>query len=139
MARGVVIVTGVNRDPTFLKEEAMRNQWEKVHHEKCGQLDIYFSWTWEEDSLRDHFPDDSEDEIKKIVNKINQGELTWFMAKVEARKCGVKLAYDILGGCLYGDPLDFVKANDYYADMKEAVIEKASVKLVELFTYKEEV
>jgi len=134
-----VIVTGVNRNPTFLKEKAMSDTWERVHHEKCGQFDIYFSWTYENDSLRDHYPDDSDDQIKEIATKINRGEMTWFVAKVEAHKCGIELAYEIIGGCLYADPLDFVKDNDYYADLKENVIEEASVKLVELFTYKEDV
>jgi len=117
----------------------MDKEWKRVHHEKCGQFDIYFSWTYENASLRDHYPDDSDDQIKKIATKINRGETTWFVAKVEAHKCGIELASDIIGGCLYDDPLDFVKDNDYYADLKENVIEEASDKLVELFTYQEDV
>jgi len=114
----------------------MSDQWERVHHEKCGQFDIFFSWTYENDSLRDHFEDD---EIKELVSKVNRGEMTWFVARVDACKCGIELASDILGGCLYADPMDFVRDSDYYADMKASVIEQASVKLVELFTYKEDV
>ena len=113
----------------------MSDTWERAHHEKCGQFDIYFSWTYENYSLRDHFEDD---DIKELVSKVNRGEMTWFVARVDACKCGIELASDILGGCLYADPMDFVRDNDYYADMKASVIEQASVKLVELFTYKEE-
>jgi hypothetical protein len=118
----------------------MSRTWNVVHTEKCGQFDIYFSWAHEDDySFRDHFPDDTEDELAEMERKIERRDMTWFMAKVTADKCGIELASDIIGGCLYADPLDFVKDNDYYADMKENVIEQASVKLVELFTYKEEV
>jgi len=118
----------------------MSREWNVVHTEKCGQFDIFFSWSYEDSySIRDHFPDDTEEELEEIERKVERGEMTWFMAKVTADKCGIELAYEIIGGCLYADPLDFVKHDDYYSALKANVIEEASVKLVELFTYKEDV
>ena len=116
----------------------MSEHWRRIHHKKEGQFDIYFSWTYEDSPLSDHFPEESEEQIKDMVKKIDRGDLTWFIAKVSAYKCGIELASDIVGCCLYSDPLEFVRDNDYYADMKERVIEQASVKLVELFTYQGE-
>jgi hypothetical protein len=80
---------------------------------------------------RDLF-DDTVNDIDQICRDIEAARLEWFIAKVSAHKAGVELAADYLGGCLYTDALQFVRDNDYYADMSATVIAEAKTKIQEL-------
>lgn len=66
----------------------------------------------------------TEDEEKELNEKMRNGDLLWFCAKVEASIDGHVLATDYLGACCYESVSDFL-ADGYYTDMKETVFENA--------------
>ena len=67
--------------------------------------------------------------MAEMCRKIDQGLLTWFVARVQAFKHGVLLGTDYLGGNLYEDPADFVKEGDSYGDMVHTVTAEAANKI----------
>jgi hypothetical protein len=69
--------------------------------ERAG-YDIIVDKTWEEIQLRDCF-DDTCFDIRDMENKVNSGELDWFMLRVRVMVEGLELASEYLGGCLYED------------------------------------
>ncbi len=74
---------------------------ELARYEREG-FDVIVDKTWEEISLRDCF-DDSCYDIRDMENKVNSGELDWFMLRVRALVDGHELGSAYLGGCLYED------------------------------------
>ncbi len=74
---------------------------ELARYEREG-FDVIVDKTWEEISLRDCF-DDSCYDIRDMENKVNSGELDWFMLRVRALVDGHELGSAYLGGCLYKD------------------------------------
>lgn len=90
--------------------------------ETVDGFDIVFSTTYETMHPRDNFmPED----VDQICEDIDNGKYEWFVARVQACKHGICLSTDYLGGCLYESPMQFVKDNDYYADMVQSVIKEA--------------
>lgn len=67
---------------------------------------------------------ESEEEEKDLYERIKNGSLLWFVAKVVASKNGIELASDFLGGCCYSSINEFT-ADGYYNDMVETVIKEA--------------
>ena len=65
------------------------------------------------------------DADQNLIKSIENGELCWFVARVQAFKNGILLATDCLGANCYEDPLDFISDSGYYDDMKWTVIEDA--------------
>ena len=66
----------------------------------------------------DHAPDwdMTEEEKAELIGQIERGVMLWFCAKVEAKKAGVTLGVDYLGGCCYRSIEEFMQGG-YYADM----------------------
>ncbi len=91
----------------------------------------------EDDAPEGHFASGDDDADKVICEQIYNGDLTWFVAKVEIATRGIVLATEYLGGCCYKDYRDFITESGYYDDMVEAAIRAADEKLVELCTCKE--
>ena len=56
--------------------------------------------TYEDMHPRDHFEDDTMDEI---IRKIDNGTYEWFMLRVRVLVEGLELGSAYLGGCLYED------------------------------------
>ena len=105
---------------------------ELVHIEEKDGFTIRF-YACEEDSSPDGHFDSGDDEYdQEILDKIADGTYTWFIAKVTASKEGIELADEYLGGCCYDTPMQFVKDNDYYADMVNTVIAEAKNKIAKL-------
>jgi len=75
---------------------------------------------------------ESEQQKQDLLDKIESGELLWFVAKVTASKCGVELAVDYIGGCCYKSIDDFIENSGYYEDMKQTCINNAKEKILEL-------
>ena len=65
------------------------------------------------------------DDAQEIIEKIENGQLEWFCAKVTASKNGVLLAEDYLGACCYKSLSDFINPDCYYGDMVKTVIKEA--------------
>jgi len=108
----------------------MTTYWENVHSETVDGFDIVLSVTPEDDSPDWDF--DSEEDRLDLIEKINNGLLIWFVAKVTASKHGVALGIDCLGGCCYESIEDFVKSGDYYDGMKAESISEANKTLLKL-------
>ena len=79
----------------------------------------------------------TEDEEKELYKKIRNGDLLWFIAKVESSIDGHVLATDYLGGCCYESVEDFIN-DDYYSDMKETVFENACKEIENLIKWSED-
>lgn len=107
--------------------------YETIHTESREGFDIVFSVTHEDAHPRDLFEDF---DLPDVLDGIESGRFEWFIARVQAFKCGVELASDYLGGCLYDSAQKFVDSNDYYADMVQNVIIDARKK-INLLTEKE--
>jgi hypothetical protein len=104
--------------------------YETIHTSKTAGFDIVFSVTHE-----DHQPDwDFEDEADKqdTLDRINSGDLVYFIARVQAFKNGIELGTDYLGGCCYDSYMQFVEASGYYADMVENAISEARANIAKL-------
>lgn len=78
----------------------------------------------------------TEDEEKELNEKIRNGDLLWFCAKVDASIDGHILATDYLGACCYESVSNFINGS-YYSDMKECVFEKACKEIENLIKWSE--
>jgi hypothetical protein len=108
----------------------MNMYYETMHTEKTAGFDIVFSIAEEDHAPYWEF--ESEEERQALLERIADGHLSWFRARVQAFKNGVLLGEDYLGGCCYDSPIQFVNASDYYADMVEEVVRQARNKLADL-------
>ncbi len=90
---------------------------------------IYFEALGEHLTLNELLPDYSEEQLKEIA----QNNVI-FCANVSAYKAGVRLADDVLGGCIYGSEEEFytTHAKDYFEGMCDTVTEQAKLRLPEL-------
>ena len=103
--------------------------WETVHQEEREGYNINLEITHEIESPDWDF--ETEQERKDLIEKINNGNILWFVAKVTAMKHGILLADDYLGGCCYDSIKDFI--NDaYYQDMVDNVLKAAKQKIIDL-------
>lgn len=105
------------------------NNWEQLHTEQNQGFEIQFSITPEDMHPADSFDDSSFDDadgLQKLIEAIENGNLCWFIARVQAFKNGILLATDYLGGNCYENPMDFLDAGGYYDDMKWTVINEAN-------------
>ena len=80
--------------------------------------------------------DISEDELQELNEKIRDGDLLWFCAKVQASIDGHVFATDYLGGCLYESVDEFIN-DDYYNDMRENVFNLACKEIENLIKWSE--
>ena len=79
----------------------MRYYDELAVYEREG-YEIIVDKTWEDIQLRDCFDDGCYD-IAEMEDKVNRGDLDWFMLRVRVLVEGLELDSEYLGGCLYED------------------------------------
>lgn len=96
--------------------------FETIHTETLNGFDIVFSAAPETQAPDWDFQD--EEDKADTLRRIHNGDLAWFVARVQAYKEGVLLAEDHLGGCLYDSCMQFVK-DAYYSDMVMSVSNEA--------------
>jgi hypothetical protein len=104
--------------------------YETIYTDTAAGFDIVFSVTHE-----DFAPDwdfENEEDKQDTMRRIENGDLVWFVARVQAFKNGVLLGTDYLGGCCYDSYMQFVKDGDYYADMVETAISEARQTIAKL-------
>jgi len=106
-----------------------------IHRDTVKGYNITVYAIPEEDSPEGHFASGDDAADKEICDKIYNGDLTWFTAKVEIKVSGVELATEYLGACCYKDYKEFI-TDGYYDDMVTSAIEQADAKLVELCSAK---
>lgn len=82
--------------------------------------------------------DITEDELQELNEKIRNGDLLWFCAKVEASIDGHILGTDYLGGCCYESVEDFIDGGNYI-DMREYVFEESCKAIENLIKWSENI
>ena len=94
----------------------------EIFVESIGGFDIHFEALEEFTSLKELLPEESDEQLKEIYNNN-----AIFCAKVTAKKNGIALASDYLGGCIYESEEDFyIKyKDDYFSEMVQTVINEA--------------
>lgn len=97
--------------------------YETIHTETAAGFDIVFSVAPETDAPDWDF--DSGEDRQDLIDRINDGRMAWFVARVQAFKNGILLGTDYLGGCCYDSPMQFVNASDYYGEMVENAVAEA--------------
>lgn len=100
----------------------MRTYWEESHRETIEGFEIVLFVT-PEDMPPDW--DETEDERANTLRRIENGDLAYFVACVEARREGITLGKTYLGGCCYDSVRQFVREGDYYGDMVHEAIAEA--------------
>ena len=85
-------------------------------------FEVIVDKTWEDISIRDCF-DDSCYNIREMEQKVDRGELDWFMLRVRALIDGHELGSAYLGGCMYEDPRDVLTDGTAEDLIEQAVIE----------------
>jgi hypothetical protein len=104
--------------------------FETMHEKEQDGFTIRLSAAPEDQPIDWDF--ETEQDRLDLLEKIDNGTLVYFIAKVEAIKCGIVLGTDYLGGCCYESVQAFVDEGGYYQDMVDAVILEAGEMIEEL-------
>ena len=76
--------------------------WDELLREQRGDLEIVVDKSWEDIPIRDLF-DDSCYDIKDMEDKVNSGQLDWFMLRARVFVEGLEISDAIVGGFMYED------------------------------------
>ena len=98
------------------------NHFESVHTTEIDGFVIELSVTPETDTPDWDFV--SEEDRQDTLDRINNGYLLWFVAKVTASKLGIVLGTEYLGGCCYERISEFLN-DPYFVDMVDQAIAEA--------------
>ena len=93
--------------------------WETVHAELRDGFKVELAIAPEDKPLTGDY--ESEEQRQELVDRIDNGELLWFVARVTASRHGVTLGTDYLGGCCYDSVQEFLR-DDYYDGMVEEAL-----------------
>lgn len=104
--------------------------YETIHTEKAAGFDIVFSVTPE--YVEPDWDFESEEDRQNTLDRIESGDLVYFVARVQALRNGIELGTEYLGGCCYDSYMQFVQASDYYADMVENAVSEARATIAKL-------
>jgi hypothetical protein len=104
--------------------EGFEMSWDVAHTESREGFEIVLEFGPENTDPAEHFCSGNPEADQEIFNRIANGTLMWFTARVAAKKDGITLGEDYLGGCCYESAADFIRG-DYYQDMVAIAIECA--------------
>jgi len=82
--------------------------WDELLREQRGDLEIVVDKSWEDLAIRDLF-DDTAFDIKEMEDKVNNGELDWFMLRARVFVEGLEVGSSIVGGFMYEDAREVLK------------------------------
>jgi hypothetical protein len=82
--------------------------WDELLREERGDLEIVVDKSWEDCSIRDLF-DDTVFDIKEMEDKVNRGDLDWFMLRARVFVEGLEVGSSIVGGFMYEDARETLK------------------------------
>jgi hypothetical protein len=82
--------------------------WDELLREQRGDLEIVVDKSWEDLAIRDLF-DDTAFDIKEMEDKVNNGELDWFMLRARVFVEGLEVGSSIVGGFMYEDARETLK------------------------------
>ncbi len=104
--------------------------WDELLREQRGDLEIVVDKSWEDCSIRDLF-DDTVFDIKEMEDKVNSGELDWFMLRARVLVEGLEVGDSIVGGFMYEDAREVLK-DGTAEDLIYQAIEEAKPKFYRL-------
>ncbi len=104
--------------------------WDELLREQRGDLEIVVDKSWEDCSIRDLF-DDTVFNIKEMEDKVNSGELDWFMLRARVFVEGLEVGDSIVGGFMYEDAREVLK-DGTAEDLISQAIEEAKPKFYRL-------
>jgi len=82
--------------------------WDTLLRETRGDFEVVVDKSWEDCSIRDLFDDTCYD-IKEMEDKVNRGDLDWFMLRARVFVEGLEVGSSIVGGFLYEDARETLK------------------------------
>ncbi len=82
--------------------------WETLLEREQDGFQIIIDKTWEDVHPGDCF-DDTAYDVKEMCEKIDRGDLDWFMARARVLVDGLEISDACIGGLLYEDARDFLK------------------------------
>ena len=104
--------------------------YETIYTDTAAEFDIVFSVTHEDSEPDWDF--ESEEDRQYTLDRLERGDLVYFVARVQALKNGIVLGTAYLGGCCYESHMQFVHSSDYYADMVQSAVTEARETLTKL-------
>ena len=110
----------------------MKRYWDNLATFDQENFEVHVEKSWEDIHPGDCF-DDSCYNIKEMCEKIDRGDLDWFMLRVRVLYDGVELAEEYVGGFLYENAQDVL--NDGTAeDIVWTAVAAAKIRARELST-----
>ena len=110
--------------------------WVNVKEFKQDGFDVLLSWTDEDISLREAFPDFSEEEIEEMSEKCYSGQDYHYIFRVTVSFKGNELGENTLGSCYVADgtPEKDIEngVGGYYEQIVDEALEEAKKNLIEL-------
>ena len=110
--------------------------WVNVREFKQDGFDVLLSWTDEDISLREAFPDFSEEEIEEMSERCYAGTDYHYIFRVTVSFKGTELGENTLGSCYVanGTPEEDIEAGvgGYYEQIVDEALEEAKKNLIEL-------
>ena len=104
--------------------------WDELLREQRGDLEIVVDKSWEDCSIRDLF-DESCCDIKDLEDRVNSGQLDWFMLRARVFVEGLEVGDAIVGGFLYEDAREVLR-DGTAEDLIYQAIEDAKPKFYKL-------
>ena len=104
--------------------------WDELLREERGDIEVVVDKTWEDCRIRDLF-DDTCCDIEDLENKVNNGDLDWFMLRARVFVEGLEVGEHICGGFLYEDARETLK-DGMAEDLIYQAIEEAKGKFYRL-------
>jgi len=104
--------------------------WDELLREQRGDLEVVVDKSWEDIPIRDLF-DDSCYDIKDMEDKVNSGELDWFMLRARVFVEGLEISDAIVGGFMYEDARETLR-DGTAEDLFWQAIEEAKPKFYRL-------
>jgi len=104
--------------------------WDELLRETRGDLEIVVDKSWEDMPIRDLFDDGCYD-IKDMEDKVNSGQLDWFMLRARVFVEGLEVGDSIVGGFMYEDARETLR-DGTAEDLIYQAIEEAKPKFYRL-------
>ena len=104
--------------------------WDELLREQRGDLEIVVDKSWEDIPVRDLF-DDTCYNIKEMEEKVNSGELDWFMLRARVFVEGLEVSDAIVGGFMYEDAREVLR-DGTAEDLIYQAVEEAKPKFYRL-------
>jgi hypothetical protein len=104
--------------------------WDELLRETRGDLEIVVDKSWEDIPIRDLF-DDACYDIKDLEDRVNCGDLDWFMLRARVFVEGLEVGDAIVGGFMYEDATEVLR-DGMAEDLISQAIEDAKPKFYKL-------